>query len=406
MPENRKLKVFLCHSKDDKPKVREIYRHLIADGFDAWLDEEKLIPGQDWDLEIRKAVHDTDVVIVFLSNGSTTKTGYIQKEIRFALDAADEQPEGAIFIIPGRLEECQVPNRLDKWQWVDLYKQNGYLKIRTSLESRAKSLGKSIEPPLNVFESEMIRIPHGSFLMGSSEEQIQKAIQDGADKTWIQDEHPQHSVELFEYFIAKYPVTNQEFQVFIRETKNNSPLGWQGNDYPDGKGDHPVVNVSWEEAVCFCDWLKQKTGKQYRLPTEAEWEKAARGTDGRIWPWGNEFNPSFANTLEAKIKDTTRINRFSPYGDSPYGCTDMIGNIWEWCSDWYDKNEYTTRIQIDKAIKNPTGPKSGLAHALRGGSYGTGRGGNRCADRIQFSSFSFTGKYGFRLSLSINEGTN
>jgi hypothetical protein len=134
MKQNRQLKVFLCHSKEDKPRIRELYHRLIADGFDAWLDEEKLIPGQDWDLEIRNAVRGADVVLVCLSKGSTTKTGYVQKEIRFALDIADEQPEGAIYLIPTRLEDCSVPPRLSKWQWVDLFNFNGYEKIRTALK--------------------------------------------------------------------------------------------------------------------------------------------------------------------------------------------------------------------------------------------------------------------------------
>jgi hypothetical protein len=123
MTENRKLKVFLCHSKDDKPKVRKLYKRLIADGFDTWLDEEKLMPGQDWDLEIRKAVRNSDTVVVCLSKDSTTKEGYIQKEIRFALDVADEKPEGTIFLIPVRLEDCSVPNRISRFQWVDLFKK-------------------------------------------------------------------------------------------------------------------------------------------------------------------------------------------------------------------------------------------------------------------------------------------
>ena len=90
--QNRKLKVFLCHSKDDKLKVRKLYDRLVTDGFDVWLDEIKLMPGQDWDLEIRKAVRNSDTVVVFLSNSSITKEGYIQKEIRLALDVADEKP--------------------------------------------------------------------------------------------------------------------------------------------------------------------------------------------------------------------------------------------------------------------------------------------------------------------------
>jgi formylglycine-generating enzyme required for sulfatase activity len=397
---NSRLKAFLCHAQDDEVKTRELYRRLIADGFEAWLDKEHLLPGQDWDLEIDKAIRNTDVVIVCLSNKSTTKAGYVQKEIKLALDAADKQPEGTIFIIPVRLEECEVPDRLNKWQWVNLFEKNGYLSLKSSLKSRAKGLGKWSTPPLNVFEPEMIKIPRGEFLMGSSKAQAQKAIQDGAEKTWVQDEQPQHLVLLSEYYIAKHPVTNHEFQVFIRDTKTNSPLGWNGDEYPDGKDDHPAVNIPWEDATAFCEWLKQKTNRPYRLPTEAEWEKAARGTDGRIWPWGNEFDPEFANTREAKIMHVTRVGQFSPYGDSPYGCVDMIGNIWEWCSDWYDKNEYTKRTQEDTVTEDPNGPGNGLAHILRGGSFGTGRAGNRCADRIQFSKILFTGNYGFRVALS------
>lgn len=139
MKQNRKLKVFLCHSKDDKPKVRELYHRLVADGFDAWLDEEKLMPGQDWDLEIRKAVKEIDIVVC-LSKGSVTKSGYVQKEIRFALDIADEQPEGAIYIIPVKLEDCDIPNRLNRWQWVGIYDDTGYEKLKLSLRLRESKL--------------------------------------------------------------------------------------------------------------------------------------------------------------------------------------------------------------------------------------------------------------------------
>jgi DNA-binding response OmpR family regulator len=146
MKQNRKLKVFLCHSKDDKPKVRGIYRRLIVDGFDAWLDDERLLPGENWDLEIRKAVKGADVVVIFLSRGSITKAGYVQKEIKFALDVADEQPEGTIFIIPARLEECQVPMGLSTWQWVNLFETKGYKKLKQSLLKRADILDIHVVP--------------------------------------------------------------------------------------------------------------------------------------------------------------------------------------------------------------------------------------------------------------------
>ncbi len=117
----RPLKVFLCHASADKPAVRDLYKRLTADGVDAWLDAENLFAGQNWQVEIPKAIRESDVVIVCLSEKSINKEGYVQKEIKFALDVADEKPEGTIFIVPARLEECIVPDRLSMYHWVDLF---------------------------------------------------------------------------------------------------------------------------------------------------------------------------------------------------------------------------------------------------------------------------------------------
>jgi hypothetical protein len=111
----RPLRVFICHSSNDKPAVRLLYRRLITENIDAWLDEERLLSGQDFNFEIAKAVRKADVVIVCLSRESIIKAGFIQKEIKYALDVADEQPEGAIFLIPLKLQECEVPERLRRW---------------------------------------------------------------------------------------------------------------------------------------------------------------------------------------------------------------------------------------------------------------------------------------------------
>src|SRR6266508_4718164 len=142
----RPLKVFLCHASGDKPAVRELYKRLIAEGVDAWLDQEKLLPGQDWRVEIPRAVREADVVVICLSNKSITKEGYVQTEIKFALDSADEKPEGTIFLIPARLEDCIVPEQLDRWQWVDLYEENGFTRLLRSLKIRANVVGATIEP--------------------------------------------------------------------------------------------------------------------------------------------------------------------------------------------------------------------------------------------------------------------
>ena len=137
----RPLRVFLCHSSGDKSSVREIYEKLRADGFDPWLDEEKLLPGQSWKLEIQKAVRDSDAVIVTLSESSINRSGFLQKEIVYALDAAQEKAEGQIFLIPARLERCEVPERLRDWHWVDLFDEKGYSRMYLALQQRASELG-------------------------------------------------------------------------------------------------------------------------------------------------------------------------------------------------------------------------------------------------------------------------
>ncbi|MDT7541941.1 MAG: hypothetical protein QOE33_1845 [Acidobacteriota bacterium] len=142
------LSVFLCHASDDKSDVRELYKALQRDGFDPWLDEEDLLAGQDWSYQISRAVRDSDVVVACLSENSVSKAGYVQKEIKLALDVADEQPEGAIFIIPFKLEKCEVPDRLRRWHWIELDlhwssldKTSGYEKLVEALHSRADELG-------------------------------------------------------------------------------------------------------------------------------------------------------------------------------------------------------------------------------------------------------------------------
>ncbi|MBL8092405.1 MAG: toll/interleukin-1 receptor domain-containing protein, partial [Anaerolineales bacterium] len=140
MPE-RKLRVFLCHSSTDKPIVRDLYQRLLSETWlDPWLDEENLLPGQDWDMEIEKTVEASDVVLVCVSNNSVTKEGYVQRELKFALDVALEKPEGTIFIVPLRLDDCNLPRRLRTWQYVDYFpvqqRERTYQKLLQSLRIR------------------------------------------------------------------------------------------------------------------------------------------------------------------------------------------------------------------------------------------------------------------------------
>jgi hypothetical protein len=147
-PTARKLSVFLCHASADKTQVRELYQRLDQAGFRPWLDTEDILPGQEWQLEIPKAVHAADVVLICLSALAINKEGYVQKEIRIALDAADEKPEGTIFLIPIKLEECDVPGRLSRWQWVH-YTPDGYERLLRALRRRAAALGLLTPPPVS-----------------------------------------------------------------------------------------------------------------------------------------------------------------------------------------------------------------------------------------------------------------
>ena len=167
--------------------------------------------------------------------------------------------------------------------------------------------------------NKMVMIPAGKFIMGTDER--------------LPDEGPQHTVNLDAFYIDKYEVTNLQYKKFIDATGHKSPRNFTNRTYPQGKVDHPVTYVNWYDAVDYCTWA----GK--RLPTDEEWEKAARGTDGRSYPWGNTFDIRKANMPQRWISlkqdgDTTPVGAFKE-GVSVYGLYDMSGNVWEWTSSWY-----------------------------------------------------------------------
>lgn len=401
MPDSasRPLRVFLCHSSSDKPTVRELYQKLSAKSWmDVWLDEEQLLPGQDWDYEIHKALNSSDAVIVTLSTGSVTKEGYVQKELRSALEIALEKPEGTIFILPVRLDECERPRRLQPIEGIDYFppesRELAYARLQRSLELRARALGIVTEivasDPVSVktlqegseVESkreitqvvkhlsiikfapgghvtytfggiDFVEVPAGKFLMGSRD----------ADEP-VEDEEPQHPVDIpYDYFMARFPITNAQYAAYVNAKGLIHPVSeWEK------KGDHPVVNVSWEDVTAYCQWLNDfrsnelPAGVVLRLPTEAEWEKAARGPDGLIYPWGNLFDKNKCNLYEDGKNDTTPVGTYSPQGDSPYGAADMVGNIWEWTHSLF--RNYPYRADDGREAENVSG-----GHVQRGGAF-------------------------------------
>jgi formylglycine-generating enzyme len=224
----------------------------------------------------------------------------------------------------------------------------------------------------------MASIPAGTFVMGS---------EDGAA-----DERPTHTVVVGGFALGVQPVTNAEYARFVRETGyrppaiDNLPLVaraggearehifrtsaatyvWKGGQPPSARLNHPVTLVRWEDAVSYCRWLSQTIGKTVRLPTEAEWERAARGgLSGLRYPWGDELRPDHANFLsEPGIRTTHGTSTCRSYPPNAYGLFDMSGNVWEWVLDWYDPGYYAVSPEAD-----PSGPEDGQYRIVRGGGW-------------------------------------
>lgn len=361
----KRLRVFLSHSSDDKPRVRELSSRLRAEGFDPWLDEERLLPGDDWELEILEAVRECDVVIVCLSAQSVSKVGFVQEELRRVMDVAEQQPEGRVFVIPVRLEPCEIPLRLGQWQYADLFADGGYERLRTALHAKqagrdappyiapARSYRKFAlaiaavagaallstllvwrRPPADTTAATaaeppgMAHVRGGRFLMG---------LNGGPDP----EASPAHEVTVESFYLDRTPVTVAQFHGPGRQA---SPADW------------PVSGVTWDEAYAYC------VAQGKRLPREAEWEFAARGSVGRLYPWGDVFDPTAVNSREAGIGHPEPVG--SRAGNrTPLGIADMSGNVWQWTAD--DYHPYTGRTP---SFSVPPGAK-----VIRGGSFQSDR---------------------------------
>jgi formylglycine-generating enzyme required for sulfatase activity len=516
MTDPHPLKVFLCHASADKPAVRKLYRYLRQRGVNPWLDEIDILPGQDWQMEIPSAIFSSNIIVVCLSKNSVDKEGYVQKEITYALDKAMEKPEGTIFIIPAKLEECSVPNRLSRFQWVDLSRSEGHKRLMQSLNLRATSLGPEVsqakvtdessprlskpesvkierenpigKPPVSQPESPVGHIDSlfqpslgerskptrksnvqeigiigiiliAMFLGGmginyainnwptialptpifqpsmnvatNTSESITAAVTSappiltktpkpptptftpGIGSTMVSekdgmmlifvpageftmgsdlysDEQPIHKVTLDSYWIDQTEVTNKMYALCEQAGACQPPSSTNSSTRNDYYGvsefdDYPVIYVDRNKAKTYCEWAGR------RLPTEAEWEKAARGTDGRIYPWGNDAPNSNLLNYNKNVGDTTEVGKY-PAGASIYGALDMAGNVWEWVSSLYQSYPYSASDGRENL--NATGSR-----VLRGGAWYDLNSGVRSATRLEFTSNSF-GYFGFRCVIS------
>jgi formylglycine-generating enzyme required for sulfatase activity len=407
------LQVFLCHASQDKPKVRELYQRLESETWiDPWLDAEKLLPGQDWDFEIQKAIRAADIIIVCLSKESVSKEGYVQKEFRKALSYAEEKPEGTIYIIPLRLDDCEVPSKFQQWQWLDYFAANPWEKLLRVLRMRADTLSiahathgmpapavvaaASAKPhpepsgftpggrPFYVFGGmEFVKVTAGDFYMGADD---------------MEDARPQHLVYQLKYdfYIGRFPVTNQDYSLFLRDRERPILL-------TKSRLKLPIVNIPLTQATDYIDWLNSArdadlpAGYEFRLPSEAEWEKSARGVDGNEYPWGNEFDARRCNSMEGGKKNPTPVGTYSPQGDSSFGAADMAGNIWEWTRSLRSKGDicYGYPYLFDDGREEEL--YDSVEYILRGGSYQSNQDEVRCTKRIWSKPKVYQDDIGFRI---------
>ena len=232
------------------------------------------------------------------------------------------------------------------------------------------------------------------------------------------DERPVHRVSVSEYFIGRFPVTVDEYARFVRATGHPAPAlrdlpslasnlreapfrefaapyAWHRGEPPAGHGNHPVVLVTHDDARTYCRWLSETQGATFRLPTEAEWEKAARGgLEGQRYAWGNELHASYANYLaDPASKRQSGTKPTGTYPPNAYGLYDVAGNVWEWVSDWYDADGYRSSVTSD-----PQGPPTGHVRIVRGGSWVCDRPDMlQCAHRHTVPPDTYAHSIGFRI---------
>jgi formylglycine-generating enzyme required for sulfatase activity len=368
--------VFISHATADAAFAHRLADDLRAEGWRVWIAPDSIRPGEKWVEAIERGLETSGVFVVALTPAAV-ESRWVRTETNAAIGLSQDDE---IRFISLDVEACRPGI---------LWRQFQYISFRQSYEVGAGELlrwldgeapppkgKKATETPVETFRRnvstppsdrriheetgiELVRVPPGPFLYGDDKK----------------------TVELPEFWIGRSPVTNTQYKRFLdanpaysvpfRDDHWAKPYNWdkQTRAYPADKADHPVVLVRWNDAKAFCDWAG------LRLPAEREWEKAARGDkDGRVYPWGDDWVDGQCNTVEAGVGGTTHVGQYSPYGDSPYGCADMAGNVWEWTSSWHKEG----------------------GRVLRGGSWGRDRRFAHVSLRLNYPPGRADVRLGFR----------
>lgn len=345
-------RIFLCHASEDKTEVRNLYHRLAAiEGFEPWLDEEDLLPGQIWETEIPRALKEAEFILIFFSGNSVAKRGYVQREMKMALDAWEEVPTNTIHTIPVRLDECEIPKEFRRYHRADLFDPRGFERLVRALQLGLDQRGAFLLEPLSLPQTfmncvgmEFILIPAGKFMMGSPD----------SDPNAFSNEKPAHQVTISQpFYLSKCAVTQAQWQAVMDTNPSNFP-----------GIDRPVECISWRDSQAFLEKLNEcEGGRSYRLPTEAEWEYACRAGTNMIYHFGdNEARlGEYAWYIENSDDQTHVVGQKSP---NAWGLYDMHGNVLEWVQDRYGEDYYQHGPACD-----PQGPDTGADRVFRGGGW-------------------------------------
>jgi len=370
--------VFLAHNSVDKPLVREISERLRERGLNPWLDEEQIAPGELFQEAIQKAIPNIKSAAIIVGKSGlgqwqvielhTLTSQFVKKRIKvipILLPEVSELPEDLLF--------------LQGFNWVSFKQitdEDAFDRLIWGITGKKPQLTNSSPQiltetlPGNI-KLEMVKIPAGSFLMGSADN----------DESDYGNEKPQHRVNLQEFYLGKYPVTQEQYQAIMR----NNPSDFKDNPK------NPVENVRWNDAEYFCQKLSEKTGKNYRLPSEAEWEYACRaGTQTRYYFGDDETQlGEYAWYRENSGGKTHPVGQKKP---NDWGLYDMSGNVWEWCEDGWHKNY--ENAPTDGTAWNDNHSLTNL-RVLRGGSWNAALGA--CRSACRFFNVNRDFNFGFRV---------
>jgi len=351
--------IFISHAHQDAEVAQRLAHDLEAHGYDIWIAPDSIRPGEKWVEAINRGLEESGIFVLLLSPDAVDSR-WVNMETNAAIEF---DHEGQMQFYPLMFKECRMPA---------LWRAFHYISFLQGYELGIQILINNLKPE-DIQDTEMkearssfrsddtdSNLVTGAFTVDPQTKKItwvassirhQNFIDQRTGKEFIHIPagefmfgHEKKKLYLDEFWMAKTPVTNAEYKRFLDANPNYDvpfvdkdsamPYNWdrQRRTFPEGKAEHPVVLVSLHDARAYAKWA----GMQ--LPTEQQWEKAARGTDGKDYPWGNGWHENYCNTAESGIGETTPVGQFSPQGDSAFGCVDMAGNVWEWTNSLYKKS--------------------------------------------------------------------